>query len=206
MNGARASASDLVWLPRAGIGYYPVENSAAHYDEAYFQKYVGYAQTELGRALTAARIAMVARHYGDGPLIDIGIGCGQFVDAWPGALGYDVNPAALRWLIDRELYADPYVTAFDVATFWDSLEHIAEPAPLLANVRAWAFVSLPIFRNAAHVRASRHFRPDEHYWYFTEPGLLACMASVGFECVERSDIETQLGREDIVSFAFRRRA
>lgn len=184
-----------------GVGYLPVR--AAPYDGAYFEKYRGYSETDFGRRLNDARLAFVWRYW-HGPLVDVGIGCGQFVASHPTAAGFDVNPAGIEWLRERGRFLDPYVDPVDVATFWDSLEHIADPAPLLANVRRFVFVSLPIFDDLAHVLRSKHFRPDEHCWYFTAPGFVAFMAAHGFRCLERNRIESELGREDIDSFAFER--
>ena len=191
----------LVWIDRPGIGYLPV--TQAPYDAAYFAKYQGYAATPLGHALNAARLAFVARHY-DGPLVDVGIGCGQFVESRRRTCGFDINPAGVAWLEDHALFLDPSVQRVNAASFWDSLEHIADPAAILDNVESFVFVSLPIFRDLAHVKGSRHYRPSEHAWYFRAEGFIAFMAALGFECVEENDEETRLGREDIGSFAFRR--
>lgn len=192
----------MTWIDDPGIGYLPL-TGAQPYDATYFEKYLGYAQTDLGRALNEARLALVARHW-TGSIVDIGIGCGQFVESRPATWGYDVNPAGVEWLRARSLYLNPYRYDTRAITCWDSLEHIADPTPLLAGVREMVFVAVPIFRNLAHVRASKHFRPDEHCWYFTRRGLIEFMGAHAFTCVEENDDETRLGREDIRSFAFRR--
>lgn len=198
----RLAARSLVWIDDPGIGYLRLRG-APPYDESYFEKYRGYAFSEMGRRLNDARLALVARFW-EGPLCDVGIGCGQFVWSRPLTRGYDVNPAGIAWLRDRGLWCDPYETEVRAATFWDSLEHIPDPAPLLANVRDFAFVAIPIFRDLDHVRTSKHFRPDEHAWYFTEPGFVSFMAEHGFRLLDVSDDETRIGREDIMTFAFER--
>jgi hypothetical protein len=164
--------------------------------------------TRLGGALMQARCDLVERHY-HGILCDVGIGSGAFVEArnqrFPGStLGYDVNPAGRHWLHARQLWRDPHLEHVDAVSLFDVLEHIQDFRPLLANVRRWLFVSLPIFRDAEHALASKHFRPLEHSWYFTQAGLLSTLGALGFVCAEISDDETRLGREDILSFAFRR--
>jgi hypothetical protein len=191
----------LQWLPELGLGFYPV--SAQPYDAAYFANYAALADTDIGRRLNAARVAMVARHW-EGLVVDIGIGAGTFVDSRSGTKGYDVNPVGVAWLKARGLFVDPYAKPVDVVTTWDALEHILDPAPLLANVRRWVFVSLPIFHNVAHVMGSKHYKPSEHAWYFTDSGFRSFMAALGWRCVEVNDEETQIGREDIKSYAFRR--
>lgn len=194
--------SGLVWLPELGMGRYPVPKTRP-YDEEYFSRYQELADTDLGRELTAARIRLVARHY-TGPVLDVGIGAGQFVTARPETKGYDVNPAGVEWLKERGAWANLYRDRFPALTFWDSLEHIDRPDVAVARAEKWVFVSVPIFSGAEHVIRSRHFRRDEHIWYWTHDGLVAWFAEQGFDLMESNGIETQLGREGIGSYAFAR--
>ena len=154
-----------------------------------------------------ARLNFVEQHY-RGTLIDVGIGSGAFVelrrDRRRTTYGYDINPAAIYWLEERMLLVDPYLVAFDAMTLWDVLEHIEDFQPLLANVREWLFLSLPIFHDADHALRSKHYRPEEHCWYFSRDGLVTAMSMCGFALVSESTVETDLGREDIGTFAFRR--
>ena len=197
----------MTWWPQLGIGHYPVGNYGEPYDQDYFDRYARDAQTDLGRALMRARCDFVEQHF-RGTLIDVGIGSGAFVTARRArkrtTYGWDVNPAGLRWLDEQMLLVDPYLIPFDAMTLWDVLEHMADFQSLLANCREWLFLSLPIFRDAEHVLRSKHFRPDEHYWYFSREGLLSTMKVCGFALVTESNVETDLGREDIGTFAFKR--
>lgn len=194
--------SGLVWLPELGMGRYPVPKTRP-YDEEYFSRYQELADTDLGRELTAARIRLVARHY-TGPVLDVGIGAGQFVTARPETKGFDVNPAGIEWLKERGAWANLYRDRYPALTFWDSLEHIDRPDVAVARAEKWVFVSVPIFSGAEHVIRSRHFRRDEHIWYWTHDGLVAWFGEQGFELMESNGIETQLGREGIGSYAFAR--
>jgi len=198
------SESHLQWLPELGIGWYPV--TEAPYDAAYWARYRRQDATETGAALTRARCALVSRHLmgRPGTVVDIGIGGGRFVEA-SGARGFDINPAAIDWLQTNDRWFDPYSAPFHAATFWDSLEHIHDPAPLLANVRGVAFVSLPIFSGPEHIVRSKHFRKDEHCWYFTRAGFIDFMDRHGFRMLEVNVMEQHCGREDIESYAFARR-
>ena len=199
----RALLPGLIWSPERAIGYYPVHGGPA-YDEAYFAKYQSYADTPMGRALTRSRVNFVAKHW-HGPVTDIGIGSGQFVETrGETTTGFDVNPAGIAWLRGRGLFHDPYAEPVAAATFWDSFEHIADPAALLARVNHAVFLSLPVFDGPDHALRSKHFRPTEHYWYFTRAGLVRYMHEAGFHLAEHATFETSLGREDIESFAFRR--
>jgi predicted TPR repeat methyltransferase len=203
----RFATSGLTWWPQLGIGYYPVTAGLQPYDQDYFDRFDRDARTELGKALMQARVNFVEKHY-RGPLIDIGIGSGAFVELRrkrsQRTYGYDINPAGIEWLQQRHLFLDPYLTRFDAITLWDVLEHIPDFQLLLSNVREWVFLSLPIFYSAEHALNSKHFRPLEHYWYFTRHGLIHAMQICGFELVSESNIETELGREDIGTFTFRR--
>lgn len=185
------------------MGYYPV--TASPYDGAYWDKYRAMDRTPVGDKLTAARMALVQRYYKGSSLnlIDIGIGGGRFVEDMD-CCGYDINPDAMLWLEARGRLVNPWHQSVEAVTFWDSLEHIHDPRPLLANVRSWVFVSLPIFENYAHIKRSKHFRPDEHVWYFSQKGLTRFMGEAGFELVLSNSMEQSAGREDIGTFVFRR--
>jgi len=179
------------------------------YDREYFERFDRDAHTPLGCALMMARVEFVDRHH-RGTLVDVGIGSGAFIEQRQAGgqttYGYDVNPVGLRWLDERMLLLDPYKCPCNAISLWDVLEHIPDYRPLLANVKKWVFLSLPIFRDAEHVLRSKHFRPTEHCWYFSRPGLVFAMKQCGFELVSESNVETELGREDIGTFAFRRAA
>ena len=197
-----ASFHGLQWMPQLGIGWYPVRSSP--YDLAYWEKYRGLDRTSVGDALTECRLELVRRHH-KGQIVDIGIGGGRFVVEHADARGFDVNPYAVDWLQSMRLYTDPRKTQVDAACFWDSLEHIHDPRSIMANVSRYCFVSAPIFEDCAHVLRSKHFKPDEHCWYFTCSGIVKFMERFGFEMVEQTMMEQTCGREDIVSFVFARR-
>lgn len=200
-----ALSNGLLWWKAKGVGFYPVVNRGV-YDHHYFEKYEGYAKTPMGELLTRKRIELVTKYIGAAPVVDIGIGCGQFVEM-RGRIttcGYDVNPRGIRWLLDRGLWCDPYASEPDHVTCWDSLEHMKRPWSFLECVGSTVFVSLPIFRDEEHVVSSKHFRPDEHFWYFTRDGFVHWMSQEGFLLVEENRMEEDAGREDIGTFVFNR--
>lgn len=202
INSLLASVADsrLAWFPEIGVGWYPVTEQP--YDRAYWERYRAMDLTQTGADLTDDRLAWVSRFW-DGSVCDIGIGGGRFV-AEGAHRGYDINPDAVAWLRQGCAYHDPYETPVDVMTFWDSLEHIHDPRPLLANCLKWAFVSIPIFRDVDHILRSKHYRPTEHCWYFTTEGFIAFMERFGFRLAGQCNMEQNRGREDILTFAFRR--
>lgn len=195
----------FIWWPDRKFGFFPAQPENK-YDRTYFDKYVGYANTPLGVELTNRRIELVKKYHETGEVVDIGIGCGQFIEfRKTRTFGYDVNPIAIRWLLDRGLWFDPYANEVDSITCFDSLEHIRRPKNLLEGVKRFVFISIPIFQNAEHARQSKHYRPDEHFWYFTADGLRHWMEVQGFHLLEANEMETQLGRDGIWTFTFERR-
>lgn len=205
----RWAGEGLVWLPERGMGYYPVRDvdepyTAANLEQAkaYFEKYQAYAATDMGKAITQARADLVKRWW-DGPVLDVGIGCGAFIEAHGNADGQDINPVAQEWLRERGL-GGPIFTQVEAGCFWDSLEHLPNPSNWLSMFCPYVFVSLPIVKDPGRITAWKHFRPDEHRWYWTRDGFLAWMAEQSFECLEANSMEQTLGRQDIESFAFRR--
>jgi hypothetical protein len=202
------SVGQLVWLPAHQIGYCQVDDTDV-YNKTYFEKYLQYQGTEIWKSLNQFRLSFVARHYTDA-LIDVGIGCGDYITArrtlYPNVetWGFDINHVAVEWLQARRLYVNPYNELPTAITLWDVMEHIQDFPDLLARVQKWVFISTPIYHDDAHVLRSKHFRPDEHYWYFTHRGLVNIMRDLGFECVQSSDAESRIGREDIRTYAFKR--
>jgi hypothetical protein len=171
------------------------------YEGAYFAKYQELDATPMGEALTKARVDLVRRHFA-GQVLDVGIGGGRFVEE-SGGFGFDVNPEALQWLNANGCYKNPHF-GWDAMTFWDSLEHIPDPELMLRSVGDWAFVSMPIYKDQADCLKSKHFKPGEHIWYWTLEGFVSWMDRQGFELREINHVESELGREGITSFAFRR--
>ena len=208
-----AMETGLVWSPELGMGYYPVDPDDEPYlDEVgsreYFNKYVEYAHSEMGHKITSFRTNFVDRHW-KGNVIDVGIGCGSFIlrrtTTGRPTKGFDVSPAAVAWLNVQNLFQSPYTDqGVNAITLWDVLEHLPNPGELIRCVNGWVFVSIPIFENAEHVLRSKHFRQDEHRWYFTHDGLIEWFLSHGFVNVEFATDETMMGREDIVTYAFTR--
>lgn len=175
------------------------------YDAAYFERYQAQSDTEMGRALTKARVDLVDRHYDSSyELLDVGIGSGAFVNLCSTGYGFDVNPWALDWLYKNGIFGDLYAEKWECLTFWDSLEHIERPDLAVAQATAYVFVSIPTFMGAEHCMMSKHFRKDEHIWYWTADGFAEWMAKQGFEELERNVMETELGRQGITSYAFKR--
>lgn len=190
----------FAWFPELGIGYFPVKEDV--YDKDYWDKYINMDSTEIGQKLTNARIDLV-KQFNNKDIVDIGIGGGKFCQECP-AMGFDINPYAVKWLKENNKYKDPWAEKIQSATFWDSLEHIQDPSLLLKNIQKFIYASIPIFNNVEDVLQSKHFRKDEHFWYFTVAGFEWFMKQFGFRVRYFDTREQKLGRESIGSFVFER--
>ena len=213
----------LQWVPEVGVGFFDCDHfnegkTAEVYDDSYFAKYRAMAFTDTALALNAFRASLVLRHLPAAlersiTLLDVGIGDGAFLSTmhphrgWLEMFGCDINPAGVAWLIETgQLGSYEVVRHFDVMTFWDSLEHFRDPRVPLRAAADLVFVSIPIFANADHVLRSKHFRKDEHFWYFTRDGFMQFAHGEGFDTVDILMTEVALGREDIETFVLRRRS
>lgn len=199
---------DLVYCK--DIAYQKNMNQFIEYGMNYFETYVKLADTPISNELNRIRTALVEKHC-DKCILDIGIGSGEFIRKTKlKAYGYDINPYGIDWLTERNIFVNPYsAIPQDVQgiTLWDTLEHIRNPQELFDNIRTgmFMFVSLPTFENVTLVKQSKHFKPNEHYYYFSVPGFIRFINDSGFDYLEHSDAETKAGREGITSFICRRR-
>ena len=193
------------------VAYQADMSNPVPYDKAYFDKYVNYEDTQISRELNTGRYTItnkyiLSKHFKYN-ICDIGIGSGEFIKQWypKHIYGYDINPEGVKWLKERGIYED-YFKIYRILTFWDSLEHMENPGEILEQVQegSYIIVSIPIFEDLAKVRESKHYRPNEHFYYFTEKGLINWLKEYGFELVEKSDFEIKSGREDIYTFVFRK--
>ncbi len=196
---------DLQLCLAEGVAYQRDMTQLVPYDAAYFNRCLGYEDQAIANAINAGRIALVAQFFGSGKLLDVGIGSGEFIKKRPNTFGHDVNPAAIEWLKRADLWA-PSLEGFGAFTFWDVIEHVPEPEQYLMQVRlhAFVFVSVPVFADLRSIRASRHYRPGEHLYYWTAEGFVNWMGRHGFMLLAVDDFETAAGRDSIGSFAFKR--
>lgn len=196
---------DLMLCPNFGVAYQADRSNLVAYDAAYYDKCASYEGQQIANRINDARIALVARHYGGGCAVDVGIGSGEFIKRRPNTFGHDVNPVAIEWLKRNDLWAER-LDWYGALTFWDVLEHVPDPGFYLrqAQLHAFVFTSLPIFDSLDQIRASKHYRPGEHLYYWTRQGFIDWMYAHGFIRLEVNDDETKAGRESIQSFAFKR--
>lgn len=185
------------------------------YDKEYFEKYRQYEGSPIAVAINRGRVALVQKYCIDAAILDIGIGSGEFLRACDQVcntrcLGYDVNPHGIDLLLQQDRFVDPYQnlpSSLGGMTCWDSLEHLTDPTALISCLHPgqYLFLSLPIFEDLRRIRESKHYRPNEHFYYFTDHGLVSWLEGCGFTLEERSSFEIAAGREDIYSYVFQRR-
>lgn len=198
------------WEWKDGIGYLPLEGVSHEkkaYDEAYFRHYQELAGTSRGILINRLRMDLVERWADHRPKLDIGIGSGAFIQGMRQRkhviYGQDINPVACEWI--RQNKFERIAKRCSTLTFWDVLEHIQGVEGMIKfHDPQWIFLSMPIYQDEIHVFHSKHYKPGEHCWYFTEQGLRLFMDRLGYVPVEINSSETiKAGREGILSFAFK---
>ena len=200
--------SDLMITRSGGIAYQKDMTKSVPYDNTYFQRYIDMENTPISSRINDCRKKMVKGI--SGHVLDIGIGSGEFMKTCgKRCYGYDVNEVAVEWLISQNSFMDPYNGVhgtIDVITLWDVMEHMRRPSDLLLSLRfgMHVMVSLPTFPDLKSVVASKHYRPNEHWYYFTVDGIKKFFFDMGYECLDVNDSETVAGRESIMSYHFYR--
>jgi len=197
----------LVWDAEKNLGFYPVKET--WYNTDYFNASIKNSRSPIAGKLNDFRTSLV-NSFTKGLILDFGVGVGQFVHWRKNCLGYDICPQAENWLRKELLFFNPYEEDLDERgiegiTFFDSLEHLRKPEKILKRItKQYVFVSLPIFRNKDHILESKHFKPREHYWYFTQESFRKFIKDNAFTILDCREDETRIGREDICTFVFRK--
>lgn len=201
--------ADLRLVPHRGVAYQAdMDAGRVSYGSEYYEKVRAYEGSAIAQAVNNGRLELMDRHLTlDAKVIDVGAGTGDFMRAARAAgfdaYGFEVMKKAISQLKHDGLFADD-VSGFDAVTIWDTIEHMEDPELTLRAIRKGArlFVSLPIFDDLGRIRESKHYRPGEHLYYWTEQGFIEWMGLYGFRLLEKSAHETAAGRESIGAFAF----
>jgi len=207
--GKHHTVGDVIWFDNLGYGYLPRSGDFS-YDGSYFQHYVDLEKDGKGLELSKLRMQYVNRFAKDYQVVDVGIGAGTFIKTRNGHFGHavtwgcDVSREGIEWLNANELNFSFERTRCLVATFWDSLEHTLDANQYLMHISSLAIISMPIYPDETCVLTSKHFKPNEHIYYFTKDGLIRFMDKFGFNHMDTSNFETEFGRKGIMSFCFNR--
>jgi hypothetical protein len=101
--------ADLVLCYGDGVAYQYDRSHIVDYGSEYWNKCAAYIGSPIALAINEARIDLVRRNYGEGLLLDVGIGAGEFISRRnaSGAIthGIDVNKSAIEWLEKNGLLA-----------------------------------------------------------------------------------------------------
>lgn len=192
------------------VAYQRDRDPCVSYNKEYFNNYEKRAGSEIAKKLNAFRVSLVEK-YCKNHIVDVGIGSGEFIESNKNLLvcGYDINPYGIEWLAERKLFYDFYTLNTEFVegfTLWDTLEHMKNPCRFTNEVLPgqYVFVCLPTFEDVMKVKQSKHYKPNEHYYYFNNDGFKKFMRDMKFEFIEMSDEESKIGRENIFTFVFRK--
>jgi len=180
------------------------------YESEYFENYKERSYSEIGVKLNNFRRCYVECFSTDGEIIDVGTGYGQLVmDSNIRWFGYDVNPLTKNRLGKR---FDEKWELYNNICFFDVLEHFKCPNTILNKIKpnAMVFITIPVwnhdwskFKN--EIISWKHWRPNEHFLYTSTIGFITLMNNNGFDLIDNNQIETSLGRQEVHTFAFRKK-
>lgn len=200
--------NDLIYTEY--VAYQTDRTQSIDYGDDYFTNYVNISGTSIANKLNNSRVALTEKHCKK-CILDIGIGSGEFILSSKKlkVYGFDINPYGVSWLKKRNLLVDPYREndpEIEGFTLWDVLEHMPNPDDFTNKVlpKQFVFISIPTFVNFRNVKKSKHYKPNEHYYYFSIDGLIKYMDDCDFKYIEHNDMEIKAGREGITSFVFRK--
>lgn len=116
-------------------------------------------------------------------LLDYGCASGAFHQSSPNGYqtdGYDINPATGFYKPNLMF------PIFDIVTLWDSIEHVTDPRGLLQwLLPRWLFISTPNLESVrGDIREWRHYRPEEHLYYFDRHSLKVILGDCGYDLKE----------------------
>lgn len=169
----------------------------ARYDHAYVARYENYPQAEL----SAIRGKLVMKHAGDfATICDVGFGTGAFLAeigrAKPTAMlyGFDVSPYPAPDFVTVD--PDWQEGAWDVVTFFDSLEHFVKLPKVNAKC---VVVSVPWYHyilGDKWFESWKHRRPGEHLWHFNSDSLARVFERQGMRQIYCGNPEDKIRKSE----------
>lgn len=201
---------DMKW--KDGVGFF-LFSTPFQYGRAYFERYLEYDNTAVGRGLTKFRIGVVNKlvsyRRNTSFLLDIGSGTGNFIKELRKrtsiqAEGLDISTDAQSFLHLNGLASTR--DRYTVLSFWDSFQHIKEPDRVLTEYNSkHVVVSIPIYESKEHIRNHTKFKPDQYKWYFTRKGFIDWMRAHRYSLVDTyQDEERKFDHVAVQTFTFAR--
>lgn len=167
----QCDACDLVWQSHG---------SPIQYDSSYIEKYNAYPLRQLAY-IRLATLRQLQKITGIRPVFDYGCGSGAFIDACEenriSVSGYD--PATNK-------NNEPHnLSAYGTVTFFDVLEHIPDIERIMLMLPHSIIVAIPdsscVFSGEVEWQRWRHYRPNEHLFYFSPISLNLLFKKYGYE-------------------------
>lgn len=183
-------------------------NLSIPYLKEYDKKTIEKSNSEISNELYKRRINLIKKYLKpDNKYLDFGCGHLKIINRIKKSYGFDINPYVVDKLVSNGKYVNGYdvIGMFDIISFFDSLEHILDIENILKKIkrRALLIIALPVF-DLKNIKKSKHYRPYEHYYYFSKNSFIKYMKKLKFELLEVNNDEIQCGREDIYTYVFRK--
>jgi len=198
-------AHDLYRCDKCGLISSNIPPDKTMYDKSYCIKYERYARTDIGNKIDEVRLDTVLSR-SDGSILDFGCGAGTFVIGCRmkghKAQGFDINPHS--GFCDITALFNGHQTV----TFWDSLEHVADPKTIIKGLGArYIFISTPCTDDwpgpLPEIFNWHHYYPGEHVHYFNESSLLKLFEVCGYRVTtlhyRESEFRTSGGDKNIIT-------
>ena len=176
------------------------------YEDEYFKNYVNLKNTNISKKLNNFRTKISSKYAKTGMILDVGVGSGEFIQKSKNKVfGFDINPNGIKWLKDENKYLNPYtddISKIKVFTLWDTLEHMVNPCYFLSLLKKnqIAIITLPIYDNFLRLTLSKHFKKNEHLYYWTNESFEWHMEQNEFKIIECSEEENKCGRQGVKTF------
>jgi len=129
-------------------------------------------------------------------VLDFGSGPGFFRAFRPVGIEvdtFDINPYPQTGIL-HEVY--------DLITFWDVMEHFEDLEEFFKKIDAsgakYVALTIPVMKEGLDLMSWKHYKPGEHFHYFSEEELIKVFKDKNFRVV-RSGFPECPPREDILS-------
>lgn len=160
--------------------------------------------------LSLRRLQVLRAFHAPGRLLDYGCGTGRFVQL-ADAHGFDLVDGPGRRVREGDLHPGRW----DTVTFFDSLEHLPDPAGVVRSLApACVMVSVPWCHypdRPEWFMPWKHRRPGEHLWHWNRHTLDRFFAELGYAPLMHSTFEDEFRpnpaqpEPNILSAVYRRR-
>ena len=144
-------------------------------------------------------------------ILDVGYNTGGFLKL---ALQYEYKPYGIE-VNKYAIKQSPWIQNiswdevgdidFKLVSFFDSLEHMRNLEVLRSMRTAFILVSFPDVgdRDIEALKTWKHYRPNEHLFYFNRYTLKGLMNNIGYDLIVYENVEGPI-REDITTGIFKK--